>query len=195
MEHFYQNIEGWFDFQEIYRAFVSSARNPSHFVEVGAWYGKSSAFMAVEIANSGKSIQFDVVDHWQGSWEHKEGSFAEDKNIVKEGDIYARFLQNLAPARAYINPIRAASLDAAARYPDESLDLVFLDAGHDYADVAADIRAWYPKVKVTGIIAGHDFSRCWPGVIQAVTEFPYFDQSKVIKAGLCWVYHKVASIP
>ena len=36
----------------------------AHFVEVGTWQGNSAAYMAVEILNSGKNIQFDVYDIW-----------------------------------------------------------------------------------------------------------------------------------
>merc|ERR1711907_912810 len=31
------------------------------------------------------------------------------------------------------------------------------DARHDFAGVVADIRAWWPKVRMGGIFAGHDF--------------------------------------
>ena len=54
MDHFYQNIHGWFDFQTLYTKMVEEHSTNSHFVEVGAFYGKSAAYMAVEIANSGK---------------------------------------------------------------------------------------------------------------------------------------------
>lgn len=190
MDHFYQNIQGWFDFEDVYKAFVLTAPAKCHFVEVGAWYGKSSAFMAVEIANSGKQITFDVVDHWKGSWEHQEGGPAADANVVQDQDIFEHFSKNIAPARAFINPIKLDSQTAAARYKDDSLDLVFLDAAHDFADVTADLNAWFPKVRTQGIIAGHDFTASWPGVVRAVRSFPPFDQEKVIKTGLCWVYHK-----
>jgi hypothetical protein len=71
MEHFYNKIHGWFDFQNLYTKMVNDHADNSHFVEVGAFYGKSAAYMAVEIANSGKKIQFDVVDTWRGSPEHQ----------------------------------------------------------------------------------------------------------------------------
>lgn len=60
MEHFYNNIQGWFDFENIYRKIVynSPIDNISHFVEIGSWLGKSSSFMAVEILNSKKSVNY-----------------------------------------------------------------------------------------------------------------------------------------
>jgi hypothetical protein len=67
MEHFFHAIPGWFDFANIYTDRVNSASNGAHFVELGAWKGKSAAYMAVEIANSGKKMQFDCVDIWNGA--------------------------------------------------------------------------------------------------------------------------------
>lgn len=50
------------------------------------------------------------------------------------------------------------STAAAARFPDNSLDFVYLDARHDLAGVVADIHAWWPKVKPGGVFAGHDYA-------------------------------------
>ena len=48
-----------------------------------------------------------------------------------------------------------------------SIDLLFIDGGHDYEQVKADIEAW--SYKVIGKIAFHDYGS-WPGVTQAVDE-------------------------
>lgn len=66
MKHYYKNIQGWFGARELYRAVVGEFESGSRFVEIGAWKGQSTAFMAVEIINSGKQIEFNVVDTWQG---------------------------------------------------------------------------------------------------------------------------------
>ncbi|CAJ1337363.1 unnamed protein product, partial [Effrenium voratum] len=49
------------------------------------------------------------------------------------------------------------SSQAAAQMADGELDFVYLDARHDFAGVVADIHAWWPKVRLGGIFAGHDF--------------------------------------
>merc|ERR1712228_746380 len=53
--------------------------------------------------------------------------------------------------------VSADSTIAAAVIPDGELDFVYLDARHDFAGIVADIRAWWPKVRVGGVFAGHDF--------------------------------------
>jgi hypothetical protein len=46
--------------------------------------------------------------------------------------------------------------------------LVFIDADHTYESITSDIQSWLPKVKVGGIISGHDYNH--PPVKQAVHE-------------------------
>ena len=175
MEHFYQKIHGWFDFQAVYLLMIQRAGERAHFVEVGAFEGKSTSFMAVEIANCDKEIRFDVIDTWEGSEEHQPGG-AHASPIIASNELYDAFIRNMRPVEHIINPIRLPSLQAAASYPDRSLDFVFIDASHDYENVKADILAWRPKVKLNGYLGGHDYQELFPGVMQAVAEVvPTFD--------------------
>src|SRR5262245_33515739 len=67
LPHFYEQIAGWFNFRGVYEAAIREATDGARFVEVGTWYGRSAAWMAVEIVNSGKRIEFYCVDTWKGS--------------------------------------------------------------------------------------------------------------------------------
>ena len=62
----WSDIHGWFDFHRLYREAVERAGDGAHFVEIGAWLGRSTAFMAEHIDKSGKKITFDAVDTWDG---------------------------------------------------------------------------------------------------------------------------------
>lgn len=64
------------------------------------------------------------------------------------------------------------SLDAAAMLADGTFDLAFIDADHSEAGCAADVEAWWQKVKIGGWIGGHDFARFRDdGVGRAVRAF------------------------
>lgn len=67
-----------------------------------------------------------------------------------------------------VDIMRMSTLQAASLVDDESLDFVFIDADHTYDAAMADIKAWTPKVRDGGMIAGHDVN--WPSVHQAVME-------------------------
>ena len=161
MEHFFQHIDGWFDFDDIYANAVREASEGAIFIEVGSWLGRSSAFMAVEIENSGKDIRFYCVDTWQGSPTEKHHRLEVQKS---GGSIRSRFVSNMRGLD--VVPIESDSSLAADRFEDESIDFVFIDAAHDFESVSRDIRSWYPKVKPGGVIAGHDIG--WSGLFAAV---------------------------
>jgi hypothetical protein len=67
--------------------------------------------------------------------------------------------------------ICGASHTASVKVPDNSLDLVFIDAQHTYENVKEDIHDWAPKLKDNGIMGGHDlYDAAFPGVRKAVEE-------------------------
>jgi len=55
--------------------------------------------------------------------------------------------------------IKKSSMDAVADFADESLDFVYIDAAHDFKNVADDICEWTKKVRIGGIVFGHDYKR------------------------------------
>lgn len=154
MEHFYQNIDGWFSYEGIYKEMVSRAVDGAIFVEVGSFKGRSSSFLAVEILNSGKKITLDCIDTWQGSDEHQD-----IKEIV-EGTLYETFLKNTESVKDLINPIRLPSVEAVDRYKDGSIDFIMIDGDHTFDAVCKDIAAYLPKMKKGGVMTGDD---CWEG--------------------------------
>lgn len=165
MEHFYQTLgEDWFTYPDVYSSAVNKFQN-GNFIEIGSWKGRSVAYLAVEIINSKKDIKLYCVDTWEGSEEHFR-----DGLITPDTDLYNMFLNNIAPVRSVLTPIRSTSIDAAKTFEDEFFDFIFIDASHKYEDVKNDMNAWYPKLKKGGFFAGHDYSS-WPEVTRAVDEW------------------------
>lgn len=53
--------------------------------------------------------------------------------------------------------INKFSVEAAEDIKDGSLDFVYIDANHAYDFVMEDLTVWTPKVRIGGIISGHDY--------------------------------------
>ena len=184
----WSDVPGWFDFQDLYQDMVRSAKPGSHFVEVGAWMGRSTIYLATLIRDSGKPIVLDAVDTWEGSpeREHRE---AIAKLEAAGTTLYDTFLSNVRQCQVLdiVNPVRMPSVLAARTYPDRGLDFVFIDGEHTYEAVCEDIRAWLPKVKKGGILAGHDYPH--PPVKKATQDVLGVGVAKTSKRS--WIYRVV----
>jgi predicted O-methyltransferase YrrM len=169
MEHYYQKINGWFNMENQYLELLDFCKLDSIFVELGAWKGKSTCFIATEISKK-PGVKFYTVDTFVGITQTSEQTEIEVYNR-EDKDIFDQFIKNIEPVKNHVNYIISESHTAAKNFKDGSVDVIFIDAGHSYEAVKNDIQNWLPKMKSNSIIAGHDYTAAWPGVIKAVDEF------------------------
>ena len=157
MKDHYKTVPGWFNCPELYSLMVSqaSALEPSTFVEIGCWKGKSSSYMAEQITLSGKPIHFYCVDTWKGTTTEQHHQVDPD---VANDRLFEVFTNNMSPFAGNYTPIQSLSVDASTRFDNDSLDFIYIDASHEYKDVVDDINSWLPKLKVGGTIAGDDYN-------------------------------------
>jgi hypothetical protein len=52
--------------------------------------------------------------------------------------------------------IRAYSVNAAEKFSEGTIDFVYIDANHAFKYVYQDLCLWYAKLKIGGLICGHD---------------------------------------
>lgn len=71
--------------------------------------------------------------------------------------LYRTAVKRLAPYKNY-EFVKEFSIDALKRFKDNSLDFVYIDANHKEPYISQDITEWYRKIKVGGILAGHDYT-------------------------------------
>jgi hypothetical protein len=122
-------------------------------VDVGVWCG----WTACALAMGGPSVlavdTFLASDRWV-----REGGQLGRLGGKREGtlDCYARQVA-LMEMGGRIVAIQTTSLEAAQAMGEETADLVFLDADHSRAAVAADVAAWHAIVKPGGILSGHNW--------------------------------------
>ena len=92
------------------------------------------------------------VDPWCASDDYRVNNERQDMH-------YQRALTRLAPYMHTTTLIRKSSADALADFAPGSIDFVYIDGLHNFKDVAHDIWEWSKKVRVGGLISGHDYAR------------------------------------
>ena len=143
-----------------------NAQGYKTFCEVGCKEGRTTGHVLKNVAES----RVIAVDPWRAFPERKGFLNAETYEQWDFAQIEAEFWRNVGDAKDRVTMHRMTSLEAAPKVADESLDLVFIDAGHDYDNVLADIKAWWPKIRSGGMLAGHDYNHKWPAVHRAVAD-------------------------
>jgi predicted O-methyltransferase YrrM len=165
----WEQIPGWFNWSDLYDKFVAEAEGITKVVEIGVWQGRSTAYLAHLIEQSGKPIFFYAFDTFEGSPEHNADIDAMKQRGTSLENIARQNLIDCGVAD-HVRILKQASVEGAKRFENGTLDLVFIDGDHGHEAVKADILAWLPKLKPGGLIAGDDYSPHWPGVVQAVDE-------------------------
>lgn len=146
-------IEGWMSVPEL-QWLNATAKTMRSITEIGCWKGRSTFALC-----SGCDGPVYAVDHFRGSVAEREGPHAE----ALRRNIQVEFLSNVGMF-PNLKSMKLDSLEAAHEVPDT--DMVFIDGGHTYAEVLADIDAWVPKAK--RLLCGHDYEM--PDVARAVNE-------------------------
>lgn len=140
----YKEIPGdMCDFREYYRQVAEQLPSPCRVIEVGVADGHSAIFLAETLQSMGKKFQLVMVENMDYGKEEQQNTLL--VNIIKSG---------LAD---HIRLVSLDSLIASCKFPDQWADFVFIDASHKYEQTKADIRLWFRKVRVGGILAGHDY--------------------------------------
>jgi len=201
----WRDIPGHFDFHDLYVEAVASAPAHAHFAENGVMLGRSACFMAEAIGASRKQIVFDAIDSFAWSFDailatgpyvtHPRMQIYYTRSLpefwqvlVDKGSTFeaAKYCLERAGVAAHVNLIRRSGQAQAVNYVDGSLDFVFVDAEHTYNDTVELLRSYLPKVRPGGVLAGHDFTNEFPGVVEAVCDV----LGRVEVRGHSFVYRK-----
>lgn len=149
-----ENIQGWMGRDELEWLYAQASEMDS-VVEVGSWRGHSSYVLL----SACKGPVF-CVDHFQGS----PSEINDAHRDARTTDIYSEFIANCGRFEN-LRLMRMYSSAAASIIPDNSIDMVFIDAEHTTTAVLKDLALWRPKAKK--LFCGHD--RLMNGVAEALS--------------------------
>jgi predicted O-methyltransferase YrrM len=147
-------IHGWMTQDEL-EWLAEQASQRSTIAEIGSYRGRSTRALAENTAGT-----IIAIDTWDGS---------SDFTPEQRAGLFEDFQRNMA-GLDNVRPLRMTSLEASESLGDRQFDMIFIDAEHDYDNVKADIQAWLPRLKPGGLLCGHDYIDCYPGVLRAVGE-------------------------
>ncbi|MCJ2015124.1 class I SAM-dependent methyltransferase [Methylobacterium sp. J-076] len=173
------DLQGWRSIHPYLEEAVTGLR-PSVVVEIGTWKGASALYLARTMAERGVAGTVVAVDTWLGAVDHwaDEGLFAELATENGFPSLYRTFLANVLREGMAdrIVPLPLDSVNAAElmRLRGVTADVIHLDAGHEEASVAADLRAWWPVLRPGGLLIADDYDSLggrFPGVMRGVNAF------------------------
>lgn len=151
---------------------VATLANQLGLAEWGKWYelGVLKGAFSQKLMELGGAKDLTVVDLWdEVDIYNKEVG---NRNFDETAKVLSQF--DFSRWRMW----KMSTLEAATLVPDNSASFIYIDASHEYGHVRADIEAWWPKLKVGGMMAGDDYYNGYVpiadytfGVKDAVDEF------------------------
>ena len=124
------------------------------YVEVGVEHGVTLTKVLSEIDS--ELDEYWAIDPWKPVG-LKYGSKLGYRTPLEWYEMYASVCKKMAEFRS-LKVVKLPSTYIASLLPDEHFDMVYIDGDHCYQGVYDDLCAWYPKIKMGGVISGHDWN-------------------------------------
>lgn len=160
----------------------------SKILEIGSYQGASTVAMGHAI--KGKPIQIYCIDMWADYLNQEDFADFERSRISDDRKIIGNFMENTSFLGDQIKMMRGSSKDFGKMIAGQNFDLIFIDGGHDYESIYADIVMCMAALKPGGLLTGHDYHTMGHGVRQAVNELigiaPSINVKNIIKETYIW---------
>lgn len=126
---------------------------------LGAEIGVDSGVFSEILCKTNSSLHLFSIDPW--STNAYEDSFNSSPAMEPHFEKHYRSaVHRLSKHNCTV--VRKQSLEAVHDFKDNSLDFVYIDSNHSFINIASDIYRWEKKVKVGGIVSGHDYEHFPP---------------------------------
>ena len=169
---------GWFEDESVVLDLIDQVK-PRIMIEVGVWKGRSALRTVKHALGHRGDVALMAVDTFEGNdlqWlnPHRRQELEREHGFPT---IYETFRANVIAEDLvhHIVPVPLPSRTAArvlSKLADGAADYIYIDAGHAAADVADDIRCFWPLLRPGGVMVGDDYDpEDFPGVIESVEWF------------------------
>ena len=123
-------------------------------LEVGV---KEGEFSAELLGRWTKCKTYILMDPWKHQEHYKDGANVAQSLQDRRFSATQQRLSKFKSKGVELQFIRDFSTNGHRQIANNSLDFVYIDARHDYQAMSEDLMLFWPKLKVGGIFAGHDF--------------------------------------
>jgi len=127
------------------------------YLEIGSAHGGSLTLVHIATTVEKRKIKLIAIDPFV-PYGHEPRSIGWTKE---------HFIKNTIKI-PNITLINAASETAYFLLKDDFIDLLFIDGPMSFKQTKSDIKHYYPKIKLGGVMLGHGFRKKYPGVVRAV---------------------------
>jgi heme-degrading monooxygenase HmoA len=127
--------------------------------KIGVELGVQTGAFAFETLKAWKTAdEYVLVDIWAS-----QQNYTDIANFVDHNAFMALTESRMkdAVAKGWLKQYKMCrnfTSSCVCNFEDLHFDYIFVDARHDYKGVLRDIVEWWPKLKVGGIMAGHDYT-------------------------------------
>jgi cephalosporin hydroxylase len=136
--------------------------NGGFVVEIGAYLGTTTVFMAKVLENLGKPVPILSIDPFERY----------EPNPLNPQGNYSAYISNIIANHVDTVCLPLATFSAtAASVVASGISLLVIDGDHHYPSVIADLRLYTANVREGGYIFIDDYGPSYPDVIRAVDEF------------------------
>jgi len=138
--------------------------------EVGVHTGDTTKYLLQNLPTIEKYYAIDpwrVYTMYDGNKYRKPGN----KKYKTWVEAIEQFKKVTLPYKNKVIALQMTSVEASKTVLDGSLDWVFIDANHEYEYIKENLKIWSSKVKLGGLVSGHDYGNKWKGIKRAVNEY------------------------
>jgi hypothetical protein len=117
-------------------------------LEIGTFFGRSAVLLAQN------AQQVYTIDRFTGRGDYPDFNFYNVNKQIKQFKNSEK-----------IQILKGESIIFKDFFPDNFLDVLFIDGAHDLIPVASDFIYFFTKVKENGFILFHDYCELYPDIV------------------------------
>lgn len=140
---------------------------------VGVEIGVKQGLNAIDIIENLDILKLYLIDPWTpytilGEQEKLLGY--DNKETM---DSWFEETKRRVGSNSKVIILKEKSENAVVNFEDNSLDFVYIDSIHTYDCVLQNCKLWYDKLKIGGLLCGHDYTNpeCEEEIKQALNDF------------------------